>query len=360
MDQTCVSPRRHDRRRRGVGSVAGALLGGCGLLVAAGMPAHAVTIVPTFDSSITGSAYASTIESAINQAVGFYRLLSNPISVSIDYELAPANAQYLGASASTFYLSGYANYAASLGQDAAANSNQVAATAYAHLSSGNAADQIRATSANFRALGFNAAGNRDSSGGSGGTFDGVILLNASYLLGFSGTGSYAPTETIQHETDEVLGIGGSGSVLNIMQQYGLTAAPTATINNTSQTYIGPLDLYRYAAPGTPSLTTSGTAAAYFSINGGATNLVPFNQDSRGDYADWGAAGCTPLVQQAFSCSTSNASLTPASPEVTALQAIGYNLPEPGSLPLLGSAVIGLALLRRGQSARTGGPAVTRA
>ena len=115
MDQTCVSPRRHDRRQRGVGSVAGALLGGCGLLVAAGMPAHAVTIVPTFDSSITGSAYASTIESAINQAVGFYRLLSNPISVSIDYELAPANAQYLGASASTFYLSGYANYAASLG-----------------------------------------------------------------------------------------------------------------------------------------------------------------------------------------------------------------------------------------------------
>ncbi len=288
MSPRCVSLHRPTDTRR-IGSGAGSTaLAACGLLVVVSLPAHALTIVPTFDSSITGSAYATTIEGAINDAAKFYTRFSNPISVSVDYKLAPSGAGYLGGSYSSYYFSSYLDYGTSLAQDAAAHHNDVAASAAAHLSSGNTADLIRATSADFRALGFSAAGVLNSSGSSGGTFDGVILLNADYLLGFGGAGSYPPTQTIQHEIDEVLGIGGAGSVLNLMQQSGLTSKPTVDFGNGPQTYIGPMDQYRYASAGTPSLNTSGSATSYFSTDGGTSKLVLFNQNKIcGDYGDWG-------------------------------------------------------------------------
>ena len=292
MSPRCVSLHRTDqtgRIRPGAGRTA---LAACGLLVVVSLPAHALTIVPTFDSSITGSAYATTIEGAINDAAKFYTRFSNPISVSVDYKLAPRARGILGA-VQFYYFPSYLDYGTSLAQDAAAYHNDVAASAAAHLSSGNTADLIRATSADFRALGFSAAGVLNSSGSSGGTFDGVILLNADYLLGFGGSGSYPPTQTIQHEIDEVLGIGGAGSVLNLMQQSGLTSKPTVDFGNGPQTYIGPMDQYRYASAGTPSLNTSGSATSYFSTDGGTSKLVLFNQNKSGDYGDWGATGCTP-------------------------------------------------------------------
>lgn len=59
----------------------------------------------TFDSSISNSAYASTIESEINNSLSFYdNSLSNPIDVNI-YFKSVTGASYLGASQSTFYTS---------------------------------------------------------------------------------------------------------------------------------------------------------------------------------------------------------------------------------------------------------------
>ena len=53
-------------------------------------------------------------------------------------------------------------------------------------------------------------------------------------------------------------------------------------------------------PGHRNITSSGTR--YFSINGGVTNIVGFNQDPDGDFGDWLSGPCPqahPYVQNAF-------------------------------------------------------------
>lgn len=334
---------------------------------AVAQPAHAVTVLPTFDSSITGSAHAATIETDINNALKFYGNFSKTDLVSIDFQLAPAGAPYLGGSESTFYFGSYSDYTSAMLANATATGNPSALIPYDHLATGTKADLILETSADFRALGFSGAPGLYSANGAfdvGGSFDGIVLLNATDLLGFGGSGTYDPNRTIQHEVDEVLGIGGSGTVLNIVKancssQTHPAADCTRTVPTDGGTYIGALDMFRYSAPGTPSFDAN-AASSYFSIDGGATDIAPFNQTSSGDYADWGGAGCIALVQQAFSCAGQPVTLTllgaghpsdPAnllfdSPEVIGLRTIGYDLPEPAGVAMLCVGLLGLCLVRR--------------
>lgn len=324
-------------------------------LVIAAVPARALTILPTFDPTITDSAHASTIETDIDNALAFYKIFNTTDTVSIDFQLAPSNATYLGASQTTFYFANYSDYTSALQGNAAYTQNATQLEAASHIAAGNKANLILESSADFRALGFSGAPGLYSANGAfgvGGTFDGIVYLNGQDLLGFGGAGDYDPNRTIQHEVDEVLGIGGSGSVLNIVQQQHLTtppkyedaADPSDPLNG--DTYIGALDMFRYSSAGHPSLTTSGSATSYFSINGGVTDIAPFNQNSSGDYADWGGSGCIALVQQAFSCSGQTAQLSRGSPEFIALETVGYDLPEPAGLAVLGVALGGIAWTRR--------------
>ena len=72
-------------------------------------------------------------------------------------------------------------------------------------------------------------------------------------------------------------------------------------------YYGSLDLYRYSAQGTPSYTSSISASAYYSINGGTAPLAYFNQTGNGDYGDFtntcdiqNWVGCPGHTPEAFS------------------------------------------------------------
>ena len=312
-----------------------AFLAGAFLALASVLPAHALTIQATFDSSIVNAPDAADIENTINFATNeISSLYSNPGTVTILFKYSSGS--FLGESNSSFYFDTYATVTSELQANLSANpQNTVLATALNNLSSGNdpnGARDIEATSAAFR-MGLNdntATPCFDASGnfvnGCDAVFDGVITLSSTQPIDFTrpvpaydGTNlQYDGVRVAEHEIDEVLGGGGSGSMLGSPDQ---------------STRYGLLDLYRYSAPGTPSYTGSGIATSYFSIDGGNTNIVGFNQNHNGDYGDWGpnstpcaggGSGGPGFVQDAFSCNNVQADVTTSSPEYVMLEAIGYD------------------------------------
>ena len=312
--------------------------GAAGLVLAGS--AQALTIIPTFDSSITGASNAAEIENRIVQDLQFYHNFSDPVDVSIYFRLGTTN---LGESLTSHYYAPYADYVSGLGIQAALHpENAVLQSAYANLPFGNFDTNVLMTSAELNTLivafGFTVPGFVN------GTFDGMVTLSdAAGKINFSdnaGPGQYDATATIQHEVDEVLGIGGAGSVLN-------DGPPGSG-------FVGAFDLNRYADFHIPSLSTDPEAAAYFSYDGGATKVMDFNQNGIGDFGDWARTNCsgTRNIQDWADCSGGpRFELTRGGPEVLALEAIGYNLapvPEPAiwALMMLGFGLTGAALRSR--------------
>src|SRR5262249_7945915 len=111
--------------------------------------------------------------------------------------------------------------------------------------------------------------------------------------------------TTEHEMDEALGLGSS-------------------INAFAD--LRPQDLFSWSGPGTRNVTSSGSR--FFSIDGGTTNIVGFNQNPSGDFGDWLRGACpqvTPYVQNAFPCANQASDVTQTSPEGINLDVVGYDL-----------------------------------
>jgi hypothetical protein len=344
-------------------------------LIAGLSPAYALDITPTFDSSVTGASNAAQIESAFNKAAGSIgSLFSNSFTVPILVEAVHAGTNgFLAASESTYYYTDYNSYVGLLAGAAAAHpANTPLNTAIANLGFGNQGGTLGVVATNtvFTALGVPLPGGYDSNGDyvGVGPYDGVILLNIDQPLtytqplpAFDGTNLiYDATRSFEHEIDEVLGGGGSGSTLNDVAAYGVDNS------NDLFTYLqGALDLYRYSAPGVPSFSTNPSDTAYFSVDGGVTDIVGFNQYSQGDFGDFGPltdacsgggfGGPAGLIQDAFSCyNETGEAFTMASPEFKMLEAIGYNaVPEPSSwtMMILGFVGLGFAGHRASRSRR---------
>ena len=178
-----------------------------------------------------------------------------------------------------------------------------------------------------------------------------ITINSNALsAGNGGTPGADLVSLVEHEFDEVLGTSSS--------------LPNGVSSNVP-TVPSPADLFRYSAAGTRSWATnpstsvpcsSSTPNAFSSVNGGATDLSNYNNCSNdGDYGDW-ANNPTVQVQDAFSDGTSAPFLTLASPEVTLLEAVGYDfasatlpanpVPEPTTAGLLLAGLAGLRCFRR--------------
>ena len=196
------------------------------------------------------------------------------------------------------------------------------------------------------AIGDTADGNSLISGNAG--LAGTVALNFNLLdtsRANAPAGQYDLLSTVAHEVDEVLGIGGQGSTL---AQGGTQPAATK---------LGALDLFRYSGVGTRTFTSTATGPAYFSINGGVTNLVNFNQTAGGDFADWGdgttdgQGNTPPQTQDAFGGDAADASPNVGVNEFTALDVVGYTLvatPEPSTyaMMLAGLALLGFCIRRR--------------
>ena len=248
----------------------------------------ALVINPTFGASILNDPNAATIEKTINTAIAAYEsCISTPITVNITFQ---EMATGLGHNQTNYNTVSYASYRAALASHATSADD---ATALANLpTSGGAVDL---ETANLRALGL--------PGGNVG-MDSVISLNTS-ICNLDRTSVQDPTkyDLLEVTCHEMMEVFGHGSDLD----YPLTGA------------VAPTDLYRFdLTTGQRSFNTASTTQSYFSIDGGKTNLVQFNQNSTGDYGDW--VSPTPMIQNAFGTrgATPNLGL-----ELRELDVLGY-------------------------------------
>jgi hypothetical protein len=190
--------------------------------------------------------------------------------------------------------------------------------------------------------------------GNAGCYNGIItmtdtLSNWFYRSGVQSGSQYDFYEVAQHEVNEVLG---ASSCITT------GAGPAPSLGCTGPNATGAADLFRYSATGTRSFVAQGNGTlAYFSIDGGVTNIAGYNNSpNNGDYGDWSAG--PNRVQNAFgSPGVPGVDITTdGGSEIKVLDAVGYNLvttnvpvPEPAAASLFGSGLLllaGIAYRRR--------------
>ncbi len=305
------------------------------VLLGVAAPSRAGLVInATYAANLTSDPNSATIISTIQSAINEYQAsFSDNVTVSIAFQEGGG----LGGSSQALYQFSYGTIRTALIADASTASDATAVATLPNQTNNPVSNQANLfiSSANGRALGLNTPG-ATTFGGS--NYDGVITLNTS-IMNLDRTGAQNPSfydlkSVVQHEIDEVLGLGSSvGSSL-----------PNPRMQ----------DLFRYSAAGTRSFATG--AAAYLSIDGGVTNLVNFNTVTGGDSGDW-ASSSTTRVQDAFGTPGAQSSLfANGSVELINLDVIGYNriasvapgaVPEPATLGMLAfGGVASLAYARR--------------
>jgi hypothetical protein len=285
-----------------------------------------LVISPTFDSSITNNPNAAAIEAMINRAIAIYEALySDPITVFIlfRYSTTKPNGTPIG-SPNQIALSNYVVYSPSwntyisaLQADAKTADD---ATANASLPPNPLSANIIPSSANGRALGGDTppAMFDDATVAVGGPYDGIVTLNSGAPYSFvrpPNSSNFDAQTAVEHEIDEVLGL---GSRLN-----------------SSNSNVRPQDLFSWSSSGVRNITTSGTR--YFSVDGGTTPIINFNQTANMDFGDWESDPCpqsNPAVQDSFGCRGQAEDISATSPEGINLDVIGYDLLPPPTGQLL--------------------------
>jgi hypothetical protein len=313
---------------------------------------NALTINPEFSSSITGAADAASIEGAINAAIKTVdSLYSNTGTVGIVFTAA-AGGNFVAQGSTADYSETYLQYTFLLGLNSIKNpANTTLSTAIANLGTGNkpgAGGSVLVTSADARvALGLaSATGFYNSSGnfvgGGGQAYDGVITLNNALPLNFTTkavTGEYSAITAFEAQINEILGGGGQGSVLNQIPAGG---------SKTAFPNIGVLDLYRYSAPGVPSFSSANGTYAYFSVDGGNTDIIQFSDNPSEELGDFSPNG---YVQSAVASRGTEPAYTTSSPEFTMMESIGYDpvtatpLPSTWTMLLAGFVCLGFMASR---------------
>jgi hypothetical protein len=275
---------------------------------------YSLTIVPTFDGSITNDPNGAAMVAAINAAIQVEQShLADNVTVNIhftnDVNISLGESRTVGNDyAYTNFLSKLTNSATSLNDT----------NGYARIPNTSTNDPLVGTNkiyinkAPARLLGLTTTTGQDG-------FDSTIHLNMS-LMNFtrppSDPDKYDLAQVTEHEMDEVLGI--SSDLPDL-------------------TEISPIDLFRYTTNLARTYVTNDDNA-YFSVDG--TNLLArYNMDSGGDYGDWWSVnfptnwspttGNTvnyPQVQDAYSGPGNALDIGPA--ELASLDVVGWTLATP--------------------------------
>ena len=284
------------------------------VMTATTVPTTGLTIHATFDSSITGNPNAAAIQAMINRAISIQEsLFSDPITIQIRFRYAatgpdgsPLPQGTVSQSDFVIYGIPWGPFINALRADATTDNDNVAK---ASLPGNALSPTIKPSSANGRAVGLDTptAMFADGHVGNGGPYDGIVTLNSSVPLQFTrptSASNFDAQRSTEHEMDEVMGI----------------------VSDADVSKLHPQDVFSWSSAGHRNITSSGTR--YFSINGGVTNIVNFNQDSHGDLGDWLSESCPqahPYVQNAFACRGQFSDLATTSPEAITLDVIGYDL-----------------------------------
>ncbi len=316
------------RTNRASTSLASLLLAGVASL-ALSCPADALTINPTFDAFVTQPA-----RDAFNFAAAeFQALYTDPINVNITVNTGTTGLG--GSSTPIFGIFSYAQVRTALINDNAAHPSADGNTSVGAGGSINTTTDPSTSGRYFipraeeKALGLIP---NDL------TNDGTFTYNRNLTYTFDPNnravaGAFDFIGVAEHEISEIMGrIPGLGG--------DIAGSPGFL----------PYDLFRYRGANTRGITNTGSGN-FFSINNGTTNLHGFNDANTngGDPQDWDNSNLSDPYD-AFTSSGQGHAIT--SYDITTLDVIGYDLrqaqetPEPGTLALLGTSLLGLAALRR--------------
>jgi hypothetical protein len=279
-------------------------------IVATG-PLAGLIIIPTWDSTILNDPNSVAIQNTINAAILVYETkFSDPVTVNIKFAEMGSG---LGMSSTFFSTISYSTFYNAIVADSK-TTNDVLALANIPFNGGidpvDLTSSNRVTTANQRAIGLSASL----------PLDGTIYVNMSIInidrisINLS---KFDLMAVVSHEIDEVMGTS--------------SALGSSGIEPNSR----PADLFRYNSAGARTYTLSGDDA-WFSIDGGTTRLVQFNQDPQGDYGDWKSKPPfphTPRVQDAFATAGATPNL---GVELTFLDVIGWDLVIPAPTPTIQS------------------------
>ena len=272
-------------------------------------PGPGLTIIPTFDSSVDAASQAT-----INKAIKYYeKTIVTTITVHIFFYKMST-----GLGLSTFFIFGepYSSYRTALGNSGTSPDD---ATALSHTSTGSSNPMDGSSNLSVKAPTGLALGL--------GTSEQAFNFMGSPCPTFTGSGCIGLnltlanqnndlTAVVEHEMDEVLGLGSA------------LVGTTTTFDPFAE------DLFRWGGSGARSYSANsstaipcsgGTPAAYFSIDGGSTDLDDFNNcNNGGDYGDW-ITHTPSQVQDAFTNFSASPFLKLRSQEVRALDVLGFNL-----------------------------------
>jgi hypothetical protein len=275
----------------------------------------------TFDSSVN-SAPAGFVASFDAVVQYFESQFNNPITINIDVgygEIGPNNTPLaqgaLGESRTEFNSYGYSAIRSALVADAvSAVQMSAAGTLPASDPTPGGNGNYYVSTAEAKALGLS---------GPSSAIDGWVGFantgSATFTYNTTNGGSVAPGTydffgVAAHEISEVL-----GRELFVGDQDGQGIGPNSYT---------PLDLFHYSSNGMRDFL--GTAAGYFSFDGGATDVDQFNTNPNGDFGDWASSAGNDAFL-AFSGAGHANLVTQA--DINELNVLGYDLgPAPALAP----------------------------
>jgi hypothetical protein len=234
----------------------------------------ALTIVPTWDSSVTSSPEATQIEAAVSAAIQFLEAsFTNNVTLNIDVGWGEVDGDTIGkkdaASSETngdFFT--YSQVRQALASHATSADDAAALQALSPTVDPTNGGTFFITTADEKALGLFSGSSSDT--------DGWIGLNSTLAWTFDPdnravAGDYDAIGAIEHEITEVMG------------RLGFLGDKSAFDPPVPNDY-GIMDLFRYSSPGVRALSPG---LGYFSVDG-QTMLTEFNNSkvTPGDQADW--------------------------------------------------------------------------